>query len=63
PIELKVDFDAPSKARYVRFTGTRALEGNGQSVAEINLFPAETAAPAKPATKGGKKSRGKRGRK
>lgn len=63
PIELKVDFDAPSKARYVRFTGTRALEGNGQSVAEINLFPSETAAPAKPATKGGKKSRGKRGRK
>ena len=40
PIELKVNFE-PTKARYFRFTGKRALEGKGVTVAEINLFPEE----------------------
>lgn len=40
PIELKVHFE-PTNARYFRFTGKRALDGAGVSVAEVNMFPAE----------------------
>lgn len=40
PIELKVHFK-PTKARFFRFTGKRALDGSGVTVAELNLFPAE----------------------
>ena len=38
PIELKVNFE-PTTARYFRFTGKRALDGKGVTVAEINMFP------------------------
>lgn len=40
PIELKVNFE-PATARYFRFTGKRALDGKGVTVAEINMFPEE----------------------
>lgn len=38
PIEQKVYFKKPVKAQYVRFIGTRALEGDQVTVAELNLF-------------------------
>lgn len=41
PVELKVHFE-PQNARYMRFTSRRALDGAGASVAEINLYPAES---------------------
>lgn len=40
PIELKVNFE-PTEARYFRFTGKRALDGKGVTVAELNMYPAE----------------------
>ncbi len=40
PIELKVNFK-PTEARYFRFTGKRALDGKGVTVAELNMYPAE----------------------
>lgn len=42
PIEQKVDFDKTVKAAYIRFTGTRALEGNEVTAAEINVFAAKS---------------------
>ena len=39
PIELTEQFDTV-KARYVRFTGTRSVEGKGVSAAEINVYAA-----------------------
>lgn len=41
PIEQKVEFEKPVKATYIRFTGTRALEGNQVTAAEINVYAAE----------------------
>ena len=38
PIELRIFFPTEKKVRYFRLFGTRALEGSGASVAEINLF-------------------------
>lgn len=42
PIELKVNIE-PREARYFRFTAKRALDGQGVTVAELNMFPAEKA--------------------
>ncbi len=39
PIELTEQFKA-KKARYIRFTGTRSVEGKGVSAAEIQVFAA-----------------------
>lgn len=39
PIELTEQFK-PIKARYVRFTGTRSVEGKGVSAAEIQVYAA-----------------------
>ncbi len=40
PIELKVNIE-PREARYFRFTAKRALDGQGVTVAELNMFPVE----------------------
>lgn len=37
PIELTVELPHPTEARYFRFRPTRAIEGDGASVAEINV--------------------------
>ncbi len=37
PIELTVELPEATEARYFRFRPTRALEGNGASVAELNV--------------------------
>ena len=39
PIELTEQF-RPIKARYIRFTGTRSVEGKGVSAAEIQVYAA-----------------------
>lgn len=39
PILLEVKFNAPqANTRYLRFTGTRALDGKGASAAEIEIY-------------------------
>ena len=57
PIELKVDLDKRVKARYVRFTGKRALEGQGVTAAEINVFSPEGKASSGKKAKKAKKSK------
>ena len=39
PIELTEQFKT-RKARYIRFTGTRSVEGKGVSAAEIKVYDA-----------------------
>ena len=63
PIELKVDLDKRVKARYVRFTGKRALEGQGVTAAEINVFsPEGKASSGKKAKKAKKAKKSKKSR-
>lgn len=38
PIELTTQFDKPQNVQYLRFRATRALEGQGASVAEFRVF-------------------------
>lgn len=38
PVELRVYFEKPVSARFFRFTGERALQGNGASAAELKVF-------------------------
>lgn len=42
PIELRVYFEQPVKVRYFRFTGERALQGEGASAAELKVFKLTT---------------------